>query len=127
MHRYELPPLVGFGLPPQGVTHIFNTPFYKSTLHLRAQLVSPQLPPDEVFPWIKKRKEELDLTMQRIHFITGEDDVVVGKDGSQRLAKQLSDLGNDVTIEAPKRLAHHQPELAGPYIKKFLKSQSFLK
>ena len=117
---------VGFGLPPQGVTHIFSTPFYKSTLNLRGQLVSENLPPDEVFPWIKEKKEELDISRCRIHFITGDDDVVVGKDGSERLVEFLEEQGNHVTIEKPKRLAHHVPELAAPHIKKFLKDQSFL-
>lgn len=118
---------VGFGLPPEGVTHIFNTPFYKSTLHLRGQLVSEKLNPDIVFPWIKEKKEELEVSRKTIHFITGEDDVVVGKEGSELLAQALRNLGNDVSIEKPKRLAHHAPELAAPHIKKFLKDQSFFK
>jgi alpha-beta hydrolase superfamily lysophospholipase len=117
---------VGFGLPPKGVTHIFSTPFYKSTLNLRGQLVSDNLPPDEVFPWIKEKKEELEISRARIHFITGDDDVVVGKEGSEMLAEFLEEQGNHVTIEKPKRLAHHMPELAAPHIKKFLKDQSFI-
>jgi len=117
---------VGFGLPPVGVTHIFSTPFYKSTLKLRGQLVSDNLSPDVVFPWIKEKKEELEISRARIHFITGDDDVVVGKDGSEKLAEFLEEQGNHVTIEKPKRLAHHVPELAAPHVKKFLKDQSFL-
>ncbi|EQC50953.1 alpha/beta hydrolase [Bacteriovorax sp. DB6_IX] len=117
---------VGFGLPPAGVTHIFSTPFYKSTLNLRGQLVSENIPPEQVFPWIKEKKEELEISRQRIHFITGDDDVVVGKDGSERLVEFLEEQGNHVTIEKPKRLAHHMPELAAAHIKKFLKDSSFL-
>ena len=37
---------VGLGMPPKGVTHIFDTPFYKSTLNVRRQLVSPAISPD---------------------------------------------------------------------------------
>jgi predicted esterase len=117
---------VGFGLPPTGVTHVFNTPFYKSTLNLRGQLVSKHLAPEIVFPWIKEAKEALKVSGRRIHFITGEDDMVVGKDGSERLAQQLTTLGNEVTISKPKRLAHHLPELAAGHIKSFLKEVNFI-
>lgn len=40
---------VGLGMAPVGVVHIFNTPFYQSTLRIREQLVSPSLKPDNVF------------------------------------------------------------------------------
>lgn len=116
---------VGFGMPPQGVTHIFDTPFYKSTLAIRAQLVSPALNPDSVFPWIKTEKEKLSLTGRNVYLLTGEDDVVVGKDGTERLREQLSDLGNNVALEKPQKLAHHLPENAAPHIKKWLKDQGF--
>ncbi len=117
---------VGFGLPPSGVTHIFATPFYKSTLLIRGQLVSEKLNPDIVFPWIKERKEELQIVQARVHFITGEDDAVVGKDGTERLAEFLEGQGNIVSVEKPKKLSHHMPELAAAHIKKYLKDQSFL-
>ena len=116
---------VGFGLPPQGVTHIFNTPFYKSTLAVRAQLVSEAINPDNTFPWIKEEKEALNLTHKSIYLLTGEDDVVVGKDGTERLKDQLLALGNDVVLEKPSKLAHHVPENAAPHIKKWLKDQGF--
>ena len=116
---------VGFGLPPEGVTHIFDTPFYKSTLAIRGQLVSEAIKPDVMFPWIKEEKEALDLTQESIYLLTGEDDVVVGKDGSERLRDQLLALGNDVVLEKPNKLAHHLPESAAPHLKKWLKDQGF--
>ena len=116
---------VGFGLPPEGVTHIFKTPFYKSTLLVRAQLVSPALDPDVVFPWLKEEKEKLSLSHQDLYFLTGEDDMVVGKDGTQRLAKMMEDQGNSVTLEMPSKLPHHLPEGAAPHIKKFLRDRGF--
>lgn len=116
---------VGFGLPPEGVTHIFDTPFYKSTLAIRGQLVSEAIKPDLMFPWIKEEKEALDLTQESIYLLTGEDDVVVGKDGSERLRDQLLALGNDVVLEKPNKLAHHLPESAAPHLKKWLKDQGF--
>ncbi len=112
---------VGFGLPPEGVTHIFDTPFYKATLNLRSQLVSPGLDPKKVFPWIKKAKEKLSIANHNIHFITGDDDLVVGNDGSERLVKSLAQYGNHVTLEKPSKLPHHQPELAAVHIKRSLK------
>lgn len=116
---------VGFGLPPQGVTHIFDTPFYKSTLAVRAQLVSQAINPDVIFPWIKEEKENLSLTHKYVYLLTGEDDVVVGKDGTERLRDQLASLGNEVVLEKPAKLAHHLPENAAPHIKKWLKDQGF--
>lgn len=116
---------VGFGLPPQGVTHIFDTPFYRSTLNVRGQLVSPALRPDVMFPWIKEEKEKLDFMGESIYLLTGEDDVVVGKDGTERLGQQLENLGNRVIIEKPKTLAHHLPENAAAHIRKYLRDLGF--
>lgn len=118
---------VGFGLPPQGVTHIFDTPFYKSTLLIRGQLVTPALHPDVIFPWIKEEKENLSLTGRNIYLLTGADDVVVGKDGTERLKEQLESLGNEVILEKPSKLAHHVPENAAPHIKKWVKDRGFSK
>ena len=117
---------VGFGFPPSGVTHIFQTPLFKATINMRRQLVSEHLNPDIVFPWIKERKEELQISGKSIHLITGEDDVVVGKDGSELLMESLQQLGNTVTIDKPKKLSHHQPDLAAPHIKKYLKKNGFI-
>ena len=116
---------VGFGLPPEGVTHVFDTPFYRSTLNVRGQLVSPALKPDIMFPWIKEEKEKLDLMGEDIYLLTGEDDVVVGKDGTERLAQQLESLGNRVIVEKPKKLGHHLPENAAPHIRKYLRDLGF--
>jgi len=117
---------VGLGLPPAGVTHIFDTPFYKSTLNIRGQLVSPALCPKNIFPWIKEAKEDLSMKDSRVHFITGEDDLVVGDDGSERLVKNINHSGNHVSLEKPSRLPHHQPELAASHVKRFLKEQGFI-
>lgn len=116
---------VGLGMPPEGVTHIFDTPFYKSTLNVRRQLVSPTISPEVIFPWIKERKGELELNDSRIHFITGADDVVVGKEGTQLMVDYLQG-NNQVTYERPTKLAHHMPELAAPHIKKFLKDEGII-
>lgn len=112
---------VGLGLPEEGKTHLFNTPFYKSTLALRAQLVSPALHPDVVFPWIKSAKENIKINNKKIHFITGMDDLVVAKDGTERFMKILEEQNNEVSIERPTKLPHHQPELAAGHIKKYFK------
>lgn len=117
---------VGLGLPPEGVTHIFDTPFYKSTMNVRSQLVSPNLSPEQVFPWIKEVKETISMTSQKIHFITGQDDMVVSKDGSERMAEILIEKRNVVTVEKPTRLPHHQPELAASNLKKYLRSCSII-
>lgn len=112
---------VGFGTPPKGVTHVFDTPFYQATVKARAELVSKALAPDIMFPWIKEQKYNLTLSGHNIHLISGEDDVVVGKEGMENFAKLLEDLGNKVTIEKPKKLGHHLPDMAGSFIKKYAK------
>ncbi len=117
---------VGLGMAPKDVVHLFDTPFYKSTLKIREQLVSPELKPDNVFPWIREQKEILEVHAQRIHLITGLDDLVVGNDGMERLAENLLNKENNVTMEKPSKLPHHEPQLAASYVKKFLKSIHWL-
>ena len=116
---------VGIGKAPVDVVHLFETPFYKSTLNLREQLVSPELKPGNVFPWIQAEKEEMFITAERIHLISGEDDLVVGSDGMERFAKMLEEKGNFVTIEKPSKLPHHEPQRAASHIKKQLKKMNW--
>ena len=117
---------VGFGFPPSGVTHIFQTPLFKATIDMRRQVVSEHLDPDITFPWIKERKENLQISNTRIHLITGEDDAIVGKTGSELLKDELLRLKNDVSLDKPSKLSHHQPEAAAVHIKKFLKSEGII-
>lgn len=117
---------VGIGLAPINGTHLFNTDFYKNTLLLREQMVCPALSPANVFPWIKEEKAHLSIKNKRLHLITGDDDLVVGKDGTERLLDLLKENNNQVTIEKPKRLPHHMPELAASYIKKFLQDEKII-
>jgi predicted esterase len=112
---------VGIGMAPKNVVHLFDTPFYKTTLNLREQLVSPALNSSNVFPWIKQEKEVISLSNKTIHLITGLDDLVVGNDGTERFKEQLEAQGNIVTLERPTRLPHHEPQLAASHVKKYLK------
>jgi alpha-beta hydrolase superfamily lysophospholipase len=111
---------VGLGMPPVGITHIFESPFYKSTLNIRSQLVSKAIGPEFILPWIKKEKENLQILNKRIHFITGADDIIVGRGGTQIMADKLA-LHNDISFDEPPKLPHHLPEMAAPHIKKFLR------
>ena len=70
-------------------------------------------------------KEKISLAGQRIHFITGADDMVVGEGGTQRMVKNLSS-DNEVTMKIPEKLPHHLPEMAAGHIKKFLKEEGLL-
>lgn len=115
---------VGLGMAPKKVVHIFDTPFYKATLVVRNELVSKALHSDNVFPWIKKEKEDLSLSGHKIHLITGEDDLVVGSDGMERFYDHLLAIGNFVTMEKPTRLPHHEPNLAASHIKKYFKDNN---
>lgn len=116
---------VGFGLPPKGVTHIFNSAFYKSTLNLRAELISKAIGPELMFPWINEQKQEMDLTQKSVYLLTGQDDLVVGKNGAEEMRDLLLEHQNEVTLEKPTKLSHHLPELAASHIKKHLKDLGF--
>jgi hypothetical protein len=112
---------IGFGIGQRQATHLFETAFYEKTLSLRRQLVSPALDSKVVFSWLKTSKETMSITNERIHLITGEDDVVVGNGGMEALIDVLEKNGNVVTWEKPKRLAHHEPGAATTHIYSFLK------
>ena len=117
---------VGLGMAPKNVVHLFDTPFYKATLRMREQLVSPELKPDNVFPWIRAEKEILELHHLDIHLITGVDDLVVGDDGMERFSESLLAKQNIVTMEKPTKLPHHEPQMAAIHIKKYLKKINWL-
>ncbi|MBT7610342.1 MAG: alpha/beta fold hydrolase [Bacteriovoracaceae bacterium] len=115
---------VGLGLLAEGKKHLFASNFYKSTLNLRSQLVSPELEPDKLFPWIREEKKNLKLVNKKVHFITGIDDIVVGKGGTLRIGEILIEQGNQVTYDMPEKLPHHFPEQASSFIKKYLKKEN---
>lgn len=117
---------VGLGMAPKNVVHLFDTPFYKSTLNVREQLVSPELKSDNVFPWIRDEKNNIQITDKDIHLITGIDDLVVGDDGMERFKESLEQKNNRVTIDKPSKLPHHEPALAASYVKKYLKKIEWL-
>jgi esterase/lipase len=114
---------VGLGLNKEQETHLFETEIYRKTFEFRNQLVSPAIGKDVMLSWIKQQKEELSVSKERIHIITGQDDIVVGHHGSVNLKNILELNSNDVTLETPKRLSHHMPELAAPHINAFLKKE----
>lgn len=117
---------IGLGMAPQDKLHLFDTPLFKSTLLIREQFVSPALGYKAVFQWIKEEKEALELENKEIYLLCGEDDNVVGADGAERLQQMLQAQGNKVILEKPKRMPHHQPELAAPHLKKFLKDHCLI-
>ncbi len=113
---------IGIGIGQRQATHLFETAFYEKTLSIRRQLVSPQLDSKTVFSWLKSAKENLVISGERVHMITGEDDVVVGPNGMEAFLEVLEKQGNVVTWEKPKRLPHHEPGAATAHIYSFLKN-----
>lgn len=112
---------IGIGIGQSQATHLFETAFYERTLSIRRQLVSPELDSKKVFAWIKTEKENMTVSNQRIHLVTGEDDLVVGAHGLNLFVEVLEKNGNVVTWEKPKRLPHHEPGSASPHLYAFLK------
>lgn len=112
---------IGIGIGQRQATHLFETAFYEKTLSLRRQLVSPCLDSKVVFGWLKTEKENMTISAQRIHLITGEDDVVVGAGGLEAFIEVLERNGNVVSWDRPKKLPHHEPGAATPHLYSFLK------
>jgi predicted esterase len=108
-------------MAPENSVHLFDTPFYKSTLTIRSQLVSPALSPENVFPWIKEIKTNIKMSDEKILLVVGEDDLVVPKNGGENLKAHLEAMGNTCVLETPRNLPHHVPELAASHIKSYLK------
>ena len=118
---------VGLGISQHETVHLFNSSFYAKTLNIRRQLVCESIDSDKMFPWISSEKENISVSNQRIHLITGRDDIVVGLGGVNEFAEKLEGLGNNVSISEPARLPHNNPELAGSHIYSFLKKELNLK
>lgn len=114
---------VGIGIGHHKTVHLFESSFYEKTLMVRRQLVDENLDSDIVFPWIKDEKFNLDIRGERIHFITGLDDIVVGEGGTQTLVDKLNELENTVSYTYPRKLPHHEPSKAATYIYNFLKNE----
>ncbi|MBT3984431.1 MAG: alpha/beta hydrolase [Bacteriovoracaceae bacterium] len=108
---------VGFGISSTDGNHIFQSRFYKKTLEVREQLVSPCLKASNLFDWIHDQKEKIQVQAERVHLITGQNDVVVGEKGAEKLKKKLIQKGiTSTTLSRPKNLPHHQPEGASVHI-----------
>lgn len=101
---------MGFGMSATDGKHIFQSRFYRKTLLQREQLVSPCLRADAIFEWINQEKENIKISAERVHLITGEDDVVVGHNGTERLRDRLQAFGIATSMVRPKRLPHHRPD-----------------
>lgn len=117
---------VGVGIQAEDSPHLFETKFYEKTMMIRSQLVSPELAPQKVFEWLYAEKKNIQTFHQKISLITGQDDLVVSRDGAVRFKELLEQHSNIVSLEQPERLQHNQPELAAGFVyrqvKEFLAS-----
>lgn len=121
--KQKLAVAVGFGIGQHKTAHLFETSFYQKTLIIRRQLVSPAITSEVMFPWIKDEKLRLQVSNQKIHLITGKDDVVVGEGGMEALEFELKKLNNDVTSVEPRKLPHHEPGMAAAHIYHYLHNE----
>lgn len=117
--------IVSHGLSQAGKMTVFDSPFFKETMDIREQLVSPALSPSNIFPWIQKEQQKLSLKHQRIILICGKDDLVVSETSVLNLKSHLEEKNNLVFIEMANRLPHNAPELASSLIKKLVKEHGF--
>jgi len=112
---------VGLGSLDSDKPHLFQTPFFRETMILRSELVSPELHPDIVIPWIAEMKRTTSVEKKSIHLLAGKDDIVIGgEEGVEKIATHL-EKRNSVHRHLPSKLPHHLPENAGIFIKKIVK------
>lgn len=112
---------VGYGMAPSDRPHVFSSNFFAKTMEVRGQLVDHVIRPEEVFPWIKEQKETLQISGEKFFVLNGLDDVVVGRGAGERLKDKLVELGNEVDLDEPQNLPHHQPERAAPHLFAYIK------
>jgi len=117
---------VGLGLPPEKGSHLFETNFFEKTMNLRSQMVSPELCPENILPWIKAEKRGLEVKDKNIFLILGEDDVIVSVKEAKDLVDLLKKGGNRVSLKIVKKLPHHLPDSAAFYIKNILREEKVL-
>jgi len=117
--------LVGLGALPDNKKHLFQSSFFKNTLTIRRQLVSPAISPEIIFPWIQEQKTQTTCKNKKLHFITGENDIVVTVPGTEYIISRVK-IDNEVTFSKIKNLPHHMPELAASHIIKYLKKVNIL-
>ena len=122
-HFEKLAISIGIGISQHKHIHLFESSFYQKTLNIRRQLIDAKIDSNFIFPWVMQEKKNLSLTNQRIHLITGADDVVVGPGGLETLRSNLVNLNNNVTAYEPRKLPHHEPSLAATHIYSFLKKE----
>ena len=116
---------VGYGLQDDYKSHTLEGPFFKDVLTTRSQLVSQELSPEKLFPWVAKSKQDLEILGHDIFLITGKDDYVVGTNGLNNI-KKLLEKDNRITTIVPPHLPHHQPELAATHIRSLLKKTNLI-
>jgi hypothetical protein len=116
---------VGHGLTQPGESMVFDSPFFKETMHIREQLISPVISPSYMFPWIQKEQQHLSLSNQKIILIWGRDDLVISEKSVLNLKEQLEKGNNSVFLEIANRLPHNNPELASSLIRKLVKEHGF--
>lgn len=116
---------VGHGFSQPGEPIVFDSPFFKDTMHFREQLVSPALSPSNIFPWIQHEQQMLSLKNQKIILVGGRDDLIVSEKSIINLKNHLEEKGNLVFLEMANRLPHNMPEMASSLIKKLIKEHGF--
>lgn len=122
LQRWIIP--VGYGIAKEG-NHPLLSNFFQPFLKVRKELVSSAIAPEIVLPWIESNKSSVQCKDERIHLISGKDDVITTADAAQR-AVSLLGQHNNVSSDFPDHLPHHLPELAIRNILQFLRKNSLL-
>ena len=96
---------VGTGYSPDRQNSFLESTFYENTINLRKELVSKTICPSKMLSWFKNRMNSLKLKNANILLLSGKDDLIAGREGPERLSKLLTEKGNFVTLNRPKKFA----------------------
>lgn len=111
--------LAGFGFDDNYKEHIYESQAFSFLLQFRSKLIV-NLDSKDLFRWVQKKKETMILQHQEIILISGEDDLVVGKQGMENLSMFLGET-NNYTIIKPPYLGHHFPDKISSFLERPLR------
>lgn len=111
--------LAGFGFDYHYKQHIYESQAFSFLLKFRSKLIT-NLDSKDLFQWVQQKKEEMIITDQNIILISGEDDLVVGKQGMENLMQHLGNT-NHYTMIKPPYLGHHFPDKVSSFLERPLK------
>lgn len=117
---------VGLGVGEKGKISVMQQSLFKPTLDFRAELISKDIHPDAIFPWLSNVKRELSLQNQNYTLITGKNDIICPPQNIQNLTDSLYQNSQDnknlnIKQHIEQNLPHDKPEMISSFITRQIK------